>query len=39
MNMLALVACQLDKNGPRYGKKKILTFFMTLTFDPIVPKI
>jgi len=26
MNILALVACQLDKNWPRYGKKKILTF-------------
>jgi len=35
MNTLALVACQLDKNLPRYGKKKILT----LTFDPINPKI
>jgi len=24
--MLALVACQLDTNLPRYGKKKMLTF-------------
>jgi len=26
MNMLALVACQLDENWPCYGKKKIVTF-------------
>jgi len=26
MNMLALVACQLDRNWPLYGKNKILTF-------------
>jgi len=26
MNILALVACQLDTNLPRYGKKKMLTF-------------
>jgi len=39
MNILALVACQLDKNVPRYGEKEDFYLFMTLTFDPIDPKI
>jgi len=34
MNILALVACHLDKNLLRY-----FDLFMTLTFDPIDPKI
>jgi len=35
MNILALVACQLDKNV----QKEDFDLFMTLTFDPIDPKI
>jgi len=37
MNILALVACQLDKNWPRDGKNTI--FYLSLTFDPIDPEI
>jgi len=39
MNILALVACQLDKNVSCYGKKKDVDLSMTLTFDAIDPKI
>jgi len=39
MNILALVACQLDKNASCYGKKEDFDLSMTLTFDPIDPKI
>jgi len=38
MNVLALVACQLDKNWPRYGKKKMLTFPWHWPLTRLIPK-
>jgi len=34
----ALVACQLDKNGPCYGKKKIWTFPWPWPLTRLIPK-
>jgi len=38
MNILALVVCQLDRNWPRYGKKKIFTFSWPWPWTRLIPK-
>jgi len=38
INMLALVACQMDNNWPCYGKKKILTFSWPWPLTRSIPK-
>jgi len=38
MNILALVECQLDKNWPCYGKKKVLTFPWPWPLTRLIPK-